>query len=163
MKNKMHATAIALSLLLGIAGSSYAQGGAAGPLTALDYVEIQQLYARYNYAIDAGDIEAYVALYTSDGAFNAFEGQAGLRQFMKNRQGGNRRHWNTNLVITPSPEGARGQVYLMFVDVGTKPPSITGAGKYEDVLVKTPQGWRFKKRRTMPDPPPDPAATAAPK
>lgn len=156
MKRHMHAAAIVLSLLLGTGGSAFAQG--TGTLTALDYVEIQQLYARYNYAIDAGDIEAYVGLYTPDGAFNAFEGQAGLRQFMKNRQGGNRRHWNTNLVITPSPEGAKGQVYLMFVDVGTKPPSISGAGRYEDVIVKTPQGWRFKKRRTMPDPPPDAAA-----
>lgn len=155
MRRHLHAAAMALSLLVGTGVPAFAQGGA---LTALDYVEIQQLYARYNYAIDAGDIEAYVALYTPDGAFNAFEGQAGLRQFMKNRQGGNRRHWNTNLVITPSPEGAKGQVYLMFVDVGTKPPSISGAGKYEDVIVKTPQGWRFKKRRTMPDPPPDAGA-----
>jgi len=150
--------AFVLAVLLGAGGAAFAQGGGASSLSAMDYVEIQQLYARYNYAIDAGDVEGYVALYTPDGAFNNFEGTEGLRTFMKNRQGGLRRHWNTNLVITPSPEGARGQVYLMFVDVGTK--SITGAGKYEDTLVKTAQGWRFKKRRTMPDPPA--AAPAAP-
>jgi len=157
---KMYAAGIALTLLLGVAAWSSAQGGASGALTAQDYVDIQQLYARYNYAIDSGDVEAYVALYTPDGSFNAFDGHEGLRTFMKNRRGGTRRHWNTNLVITPSPEGATGAVYLMFIDVGMKPPSVTGAGKYEDLLVKTSQGWRFKKRRTLPDPPQEAAAAA---
>jgi hypothetical protein len=78
---------------------------------------------------------------------------------MKNRNGGTRRHWNTNLLITPTPEGAKGAVYLMFVDVGMKPPQITSAGRYEDTLVKTAQGWRFKQRRNFPDPPA--AASAA--
>jgi hypothetical protein len=158
-----HVAGIVLALVVGTVDGVFAQGGAAGTLTALDYVEIQQLYARYNYAIDSGDVEAYVALYTPDGSFNTYEGHEGLRTFMKNRRGGTRRHWNTNLVITPSPEGATGAVYLMFVDVGTKPPTVTGAGKYEDLLVKTPQGWRFKKRRTLPDPAPEPAAASTPR
>jgi hypothetical protein len=51
-------------------------------------------------------------------------------------------------------------VYLMFIDVGMKPPAVTGAGRYEDLLVKTAQGWRFKKRRTLPDPPQEAAAAA---
>lgn len=130
-----------------------AQSGA-GTLTAQDYVEIQQLYGRYNWAIDAGDTEAYVALYTPDGQFNTFSGADGLRTFMKNRPAGTRRHWNSNLVITPSPEGATGQVYLLLVDVAQKPPAISSAARYADVLVKTTNGWRFKKRQTTSDPAP---------
>ena len=95
-----------------------------------------------------------MALYTTDGSFNAFNGSDGLRTFMKNRQGGTRRHWNSNLVITPSPEGASGKVYLLLVDVGVRPPAITSAARYEDRLVKTAGVWRFKKRQTSPDPPP---------
>ena len=56
------------------------------------------------------------------------------------------RHVYTNLRITPAPEGAQGFVYWTGLDVSTKPPRYTVSGIYEDTLVKTPDGWRFKKR-----------------
>lgn len=134
---------LVVSILLGGSMVSYGQER----LTAEDYIEIQQLYTQYNYAIDAGDVEAYVALYVPDGSFNDFQGHDGLREFMENRDGATRRHWNTNLMITGTPEGAKGSVYLLLVDVGVRPPALSVAGQYEDTLVKTPQGWRFKSRR----------------
>lgn len=143
-----------LTVMIGGALWARAQSGTGAALTPQDYIEIQQLYARYNWTIDAGDVEGYVALYTPDGTFNTFNGADGLRTFMKNRQGGTRRHWNSNLVITPATDGAAGRVYLMLVDVGTKPPSISSAARYDDRLVKTAQGWRFKRRQTTPDPAP---------
>jgi len=158
---KTYALTLLLTFLFG-AAVSYAQEGRQGSLTAQDYAEIQMLYARYNHSIDTGDIEGYVALFTPDGSFNNNSGHEGLRTFMKNRNGGTRRHWNTNLLITPTPEGAKGAVYLMFVDVGMKPPAITSAGRYEDSLVKTAQGWRFKRRQNFPDPPAAPASAPAP-
>lgn len=139
---------------LAIGAVAHAQSSGAGSLTAQDYIDIQQLYARYNWVIDAGDIEGYVALYTPDGSFNTFNGADGLRTFMKNRQAGTRRHWNSNLLITPTPGGASGKVYLLLVDVGQKPPAIATAARYEDTLVKTAAGWRFKRRQTSPDPAP---------
>ena len=39
----------------------------------------------------------------------------------------------------------------MLVDVGTKPPSIVATGMYNDTLVKTANGWRFKSRATKMD------------
>jgi hypothetical protein len=161
MRKYYYALPIVLMLLVGGA-LSHAQDGKRGSLTAQDYTEIQMLYAQYNHSIDSGDVEGYVALFTPDGSFNNNSGHEGLRTFMKNRNGGTRRHWNTNLLITPTPEGAKGAVYLMFVDVGMKPPAITSAGRYEDSLVKTAQGWRFKQRRNFPDPPAAPASAAAP-
>jgi uncharacterized protein (TIGR02246 family) len=154
---KRHVGAVVLlSLVLGAAGwtYAYAQSRAAGTLTPQDYIDIQQLYARYTWAIDAGDVEGYAGLYTPDGSFNTFNGADGLRTFMKGRPAGTGRHWNSNLVITPSPEGARGKVYLLIVDVGEKPPAAKLAARYEDSLVKTADGWRFKKRQTSPDPAP---------
>jgi hypothetical protein len=151
---KPYIGAVLLSVIVGGAAWSYAQSGGVATLTAQDYADIQQLYGRYNWAIDAGDVEGYVALYTPDGSFNTFNGADGLRTFMKGTQRGTRRHWNSNLVITPSPEGASGKVYLLLVDVGAKPPAISAAARYEDRLVKTAAGWRFKKRQTSPDPAP---------
>ncbi len=160
---KMNPLAVVLvALVLGAAASwSFAQQ-AKGSLTTQDYVEIQQLYARYNFIIDSGDAEGYAALYTPDGSFNTFTGHDALVGFMKNRNGANQRHWNTNLMITPTPEGANGAVYLMLINVGVNPPAIGTAAKYSDQLVKTPQGWRFKKRQTSRDGVSPAAATAAP-
>jgi len=144
---KKYLVSVLLSLLVGGAGWTYAQSRGGGALTVQDYIDIQQLYARYNWTIDAGDVDGYAALYTPDGSFNTFNGTDGLKTFMKNRQAGTRRHWNSGLLITPTPEGASGKVYLLLVDVGAKPPAISSAARYEDQLVKTAQGWRFKNAR----------------
>lgn len=133
-------------------------------LSADDYIEIQQLYAKYNTAIDSGDAEGWAATFTPDGVFNTFKGHDALVGFIKQwreRMGGAaRRHWNTNLVITPTAEGASGTVYLFLMDVSAKPPAIQTTAKYDDQLVKTADGWRFKHRQTKGDsaPPPAPAA-----
>jgi len=54
----------------------------------------------------------------------------------------------TNQVITPTAEGATGRVYLM--QLGVKGPgSIERHGGYEDIYVKTAQGWRIKQRTNL--------------
>ncbi len=130
--------------------------------TADDYMEIQQLYARYNNAIDSGDAEGYAATFIPDGVFNTSHGHDALVEFIHDwrdkRNGASLRHWNTNLAITPTAEGAHGTVYLMLENVGVRPPVIAAAAMYDDELVKTPQGWRFKHRVTKGDGPPPAAA-----
>jgi SnoaL-like domain len=161
---RKYLTAIAaIAVLIGGVAISYAETRKSS-LTADDYIEIQQLYARYNMSIDAGDAEAYAATFTPDGVFNTFNGHDALVGFIHRwhdaMKGGNMRHWNTNLAIMGTPEGASGAVYLLLVDVSVRPPAISSAAKYEDQLVKTPDGWRFKKRVTKGEGPP-PAAPAA--
>jgi SnoaL-like domain len=138
----------------------YAQK-AAGALTAQDLVDIQQLYAKYNWTLDAGDAEGYASTFTPDGVFNNNVGHDAIVKFAETFHGGmgaRVRHWNTNLMILPTPEGAHGQVYLVLVDFSTKPATIATSASYSDDLVKTAQGWRFKKRATKGDvaPPPKP-------
>ena len=55
-------------------------------------------------------------------------------------------HISVNHVITPSPEGATGKSYLLAIGVGANPTTIERQGGYEDVYVKTEDGWRFKSR-----------------
>ena len=158
-RNKLTAF-VAAALLIGGATLSYAQRTKSS-LTADDYIEIQQLYAQYNDAIDSGDAEGYAATFIPEGVFNGFQGHDALVGFIhrwrENMKGGNMRHWNTNLAIKGTPEGASGSVYLMLLDVSARPPVIASAAKYEDELVKTSEGWRFKKRVTKGEGPP-PAA-----
>jgi hypothetical protein len=51
---------------------------------------------------------------------------------------------NVGEIIVPSVEGARGISYLLMIDGPAN--QIYWAGWYEDVYVKTDQGWRFKSR-----------------
>jgi len=132
----------------------YAQKGGGKALTAQDLVEIQQLYAKYNWTLDSGDAEGYASTFTPDGVFNNNVGRDAIVKFANGFHtgiGSHVRHWNTNLMITPSADGAGGQVYLVLVDFATKPPSILTSASYSDELTKTVQGWRFKKRTTKGD------------
>jgi len=135
----------------------HAQKAGSKALTAQDLVEIQQLYAKYNWALDSGDAEGYASTFTPDGVFNNNAGHDAIVKFAETFHGGlggHVRHWNTNLMILPTPDGASGQVYLVLVDFGTKPATIATSASYSDELVKTAQGWRFKKRATKGDVPP---------
>jgi hypothetical protein len=125
-------------------------------LTAADYLEIQQLVARYSYAVDmhGGDGSAYAALFTPDATFGTqAKGTAQLAELAaktnKDRSGpAYTRHFVTNVVIKPSAEGATGRSYLVAIDISEngKPTTLLHGGHYDDVYVKTPLGWRIKSR-----------------
>ena len=125
-------------------------------LTAADYVEIQQLVARYPYAVDmhGGDGSAYAALFTPDGSFGTdVKGREQLAALAAktnaDRSGpAYTRHFVTNVVIKPSADGATGRSYLVAIDVSEngKPTTILHGGHYDDVYVKVPEGWRIKSR-----------------
>jgi hypothetical protein len=158
--NRIMTLVAAAVTILGFTSIASAEG-----LTTQDYIDIEQLYSTYNHAIDSGDGEAWAATFTADGTFNKYAGHdqlVGFIQLWKEKMsGGNRRHWNTNLRIVPGKDGASASVFLMLLDVSTKPPSIVATGMYNDTLVKTANGWRFKTRQTKMYTPP--AAPTAPK
>src|SRR5262245_41536992 len=92
------------------------QKPSAGTLTAGDYIEIQQLVARYAYAVDthADNGYAYADLFAPDGVFGGKtkgrEALAELARTTQKERGGSSytRHYLTNVIIFPTPEGARG-------------------------------------------------------
>src|SRR5687767_11024239 len=91
-------------------------------LTAADYIEIQQLVARYAYALDtqAGGGSAYADLFTPDGAFAATKGREQLaalaRAAQPQRAGPSyTRSFVANVIINPSPEGATGSQYYVGI------------------------------------------------
>jgi len=124
-------------------------------LTSDDRAEIHNLYAHYNLVLDAGDAEAWADTFVEDGRFGNNEGRAALVAFAEGwaKSNPNTRHWNTNIRITPTADGAAGTCYLMLWNVGARPQSIVLTGTYQDALVRTPDGWRFKSRRVAIDPP----------
>lgn len=156
--------AVCLAVSSGVSGQPPAT--APRELTALDYLEIQQLVAKYARAIDTCSNNGYdyADLFTLDGAFvPSFEGKPlpaiqGRERLAEISGGGSRgcknvpwieqgvRHIYTNHVITPTADGASGVVDMLMIGLGGDPNKIEYDGYYEDNYVRTPQGWRFKQR-----------------
>jgi hypothetical protein len=132
------------------------RAGAPTTLTALDYIEIQRLVASYGHALDNGFAKAdngpaYAGLFTPDGvAFRRLKGYEPLAAIARAQPHTPKyvRHFLTNVTIAPSPEGATGEQYLVVIDPpeGGKPGGLFLGGHYEDIYVKTAQGWRYKSR-----------------
>lgn len=125
-------------------------------LTADDYVAIQQLYASYAQALDKGEGERFAATFVEDGEFTGGRGPGRADEVRTPRKGrsaltlmGSRsgtRHFTANLVVTPTAEGAKGSCYLLLYNARTTPPSFVETAIYDDTLVKTADGWKFRKR-----------------
>jgi 3-phenylpropionate/cinnamic acid dioxygenase small subunit len=131
-------------------------GKATSTLTADDYIQIQQLYANYAQALDNGEGERFAATFVDDGEFTGGRGAGhgsevrtptkGKQALAKMGSGSGTRHFTANLVITPTPEGAKGSCYLLLFNVRSTPATIIETAIYDDTLVKTAHGWKFKKR-----------------
>jgi uncharacterized protein (TIGR02246 family) len=137
----------------------------AAELTAADYTAIQQLYARYNTTLDRGDAAGWAATFTADGVFvNQYKGTEALQGFVNTQRAGrgpSQRHFSADLVITATADGATATVSTLLIDLSTKPASISAMLGYNDVLVKTAAGWRFKSRGITPQTAPAAAPAAA--
>ena len=164
MPIRIHARILAAFALTALPLSTSAQQPM--PLTALDYIEIQQLVAKYARAIDTCSNNGYdyADLYTPDGIFlpmvngRSIPGIQGRERLAEVSGGGSNEcknvgwieqgvhHVYTNHVITPSAEGATGTVDMLMIGLGGDPNKIEHDGYYEDIYVKTPSGWRFKRR-----------------
>jgi hypothetical protein len=139
-------------------------------LTPQDYIDIQQLVARYADAVDTCSNNGYdyADLYTQDGTYIDLWTNNGLKEGGIRWQGRDRlaeaagggaleckksgvmNHFLTNHTITPSPEGATGKVYLLWGRDDEHPNVVQNriykGDWYRDVYVKTRNGWRFKQR-----------------
>jgi len=164
MPTRTFAAVAAVAATLALPASSLAQKPI--ELTALDYIQIQQLVAKYARAIDTCSNNGYdyADLYTPDGVFLPVVGgkaSAGIqgREKLAEVSGGGAKgcknvpwieqgvhHIYVNHIITPTPEGVTGTVDMMMIGLGGDPNKIESDGYYEDVYVKTAQGWRFKQR-----------------
>ena len=130
-------------------------------LTPLDYVEIRQLVARYAYAVDTGadNGNVYASLFAPDGAFadrtgRETTGPEALAALARRNTRGPQSafHFIVNHVIEPARDGAVGKEYLLQLRIGDgeRPNGVFGGGHYDDIYVKTPEGWRFKRRQFIP-------------
>lgn len=120
-------------------------------LETADTIEILQLYARYNTAIDSGDDTGFGACFVPGGVFdsgmNVIEGREEIAAFAKGTHAAlpGMRHNALNIVVEGDGKSATGSAFLIGyrVDGGYQ---VIVTGRYRDDLTKTAEGWRFAKR-----------------
>jgi hypothetical protein len=148
-------------------GTALAQQGQA--LTAMDYIEIQQLVNRLNFALDycTNGGRDFAGLFVDGGRFVIDRGDGnptvrGTREELvalasgpdcaarKTPPSAYILHLAESLIIEPAADGASGKSYAIYPSSAGKVFSDDVAGQlgiYHDEYVKTPTGWRFKSRR----------------
>lgn len=165
MKRNAILTVASTASALALMGLLHAQqpgvAGTSGTLSPIDYIEIRQLAARYGHAVDTGadDGGAYADLFAPNGEFlsptgRATAGRDDLAELARRTARGPQTAWHyiVNHIIDPTPDGAVGKQFLVHFRYGDPdaPNGVFGGGHYDDVYVKTPDGWRFKSRQFIP-------------
>ena len=123
----------------------------------LDRLEIQELVARYNHAIDRGDTEGWVGCFSEDGAFDGvagrLEGTAALRDFAEALTTAPEwaefrpmRHWTTNFLIDLDGDAAtmRADHVLYRQTADGAVPLLMAV--YHDTLRREDGRWLFAER-----------------
>ncbi len=154
--------ALALVSALAIGAWEYAQAKST-KLTAQDYTEITELYARLYQGSDLREMDLWLSNFTDDAVYgfpngDQIQGKKALTEFRLKSFAGNtgdskRRHWTAGVMLTPLPDGtAKGRAYWMMIDGGQKQPVLAQSGTFDDVFAKTSDGWKFKRHGVRMDP-----------
>jgi len=132
-----------------------------------DTLLIQDLYARYAWALDTGDTDAYAELYAPDAVvyenrpegLRRADGREQIREFVMRFHADpgfpGRQHRTSQLMILPDPQGRedrwRARSYVLtteFKDGG--PPTLFWCGHVDDILVKHGDEWLIERREIKP-------------
>jgi hypothetical protein len=157
--------ALCAAALLLIFAVSYRPAGAQAGSYAEDRALIENLQARYMFALDFGDVDTYLSTFTPDGVLDIGDGEIRGHEAIRKIIGAmpkakpsqdtpklwpaTGRHNITNIVIKVEGNKALGRAY--WFHYGNNNPKRTAAldgyGHYEDEMVKVKGQWFFTKRR----------------
>lgn len=132
------------------------------PTYAEDRAAIEDLQARYLFALDWGDADAYAECFAEDGvldwAFGVTEGREAIREEARGMagkleqvfgKGVKLRHFVTQLAITVNGDRAHSRAYW-FEAMNNGPdgePKMGTFGHYEDECIRVDGRWLFKRRK----------------
>jgi hypothetical protein len=123
-------------------------------LSADDKIAIQELSNTHVKYLDAHEVDAWAGLWLPEGKFIATYGtftcHDEIKEFIRGHIAAGKedgaRHVLSNYVI--EGDGDRATVYSLVVKIQVeKAPFIIATGVYNDVVVRTADGWRFESRQ----------------
>ena len=128
-------------------------------LSVEDRLAIQDVYARYAWALDTGQVEDLAACFTEDTVIieevfedpDRWEGRHGVRALGNHYKSApnfpGRQHHISNLVMDGSGDECRARSFVFVTECQGEPPYLLRfTGHYEDRLVKQEGQWLFKER-----------------
>lgn len=125
-------------------------------LHAADRLDIMQLAARFDNALDAEDASRFVSAFVPDGVLAGFWGESkgpeqieGAFHFMLATFARNRRHVISNQEIELTGDSAHMHSYLTVFDRQTL--SLIDTAAFRDTLTRNEGAWLFTRRTLMAD------------
>lgn len=123
-----------------------------------DLQEITQLLIDYGELLDLRDLDGFAALWVEDAEFvmstgRSASGRQAIRDMLAavmERSPASAIHIETNPRITL--DGDRASSTILYSVAFTQPDGlarVTMIGHHHDELVRTPDGWRIKRRRNV--------------
>ncbi|HZV18006.1 MAG TPA: nuclear transport factor 2 family protein [Sphingobium sp.] len=136
-------------------------------LKTKDKLAIYELYARYSWALDIGDTEGYLALFTPDaeaieetreGGIEVRKGQEEIRKlvlkFHERPDFPGHQHQMAQFVFEPDPEGRKHHWVVRAYAWATinhppAPPHLHWCGHVRDVVAKVDGEWLIASKSIM--------------
>jgi 3-phenylpropionate/cinnamic acid dioxygenase small subunit len=123
-------------------------------LDAADLIEIHQLLGQYGHLVDAKAWDRFDELFTADAELDytgvnvpdVLHGREAIQDFFRAANHPSAHHC---VNIFAYDDGGTVRVRSKFFAPYTRPthdPLRWYGGDYDDIVVKTPEGWRFAKR-----------------
>jgi hypothetical protein len=125
-----------------------------------DKDSIRELLAHYCFLLDGFRLGEFASLFTADGEWISRNGQAtgpeGIEHLLRGlvpepAPGRRRKHFTANIVIELAGDSAKVVSNFLVVRDSETGPAIAVAGTYDDTVVRTSDGWKFKSRRLSHD------------
>lgn len=141
-----------------------------------DELQIRNLIARYAYAVDGGEKEAFASLFVEDGAWTretsppaapggsglfskTIRGRTGLMDLIETAIIGRfqlkARHQMTDVLVEPGPNevSAKARYRALVTDWREDPGRVSMCVNYTAVCVRTDDGWKFAtvRARVLPE------------
>ena len=125
--------------------------------TAPDHIAIVELTNLFENAFDEGDIDAHMATWADEIAFRSpfgnYDDRESYREWVSGfyeqmSSAGGTRHLITNNVVAVDGDRATQTCYLVILGqtMNEGGPALMATVRFEDVLVRTADGWRFAER-----------------
>ena len=159
---------LAVVLLLGMMVLLLGYAGCSASVQQSSYAEdralIEDLQARYMFALDNGDVATYLATFTKDGVLDIGDGPIKGHDAIRKIIGGmpdrkeapdapklrraTGRHNITNIILKIEGNKAVGRAYWFHYgnDNPQRTPILNSYGHYEDDMVKVDGKWLFTRR-----------------
>jgi SnoaL-like domain len=131
----------------------------AAPLTIEDRIAINDLLALYAWALDTGDVDAFVACFTPAAVVieevfeepDRWEGAEGMRRLAEHFRNvpnfPGRQHHVSQLLVEGDSARCSARSFVFVTECRGEPPYIVRfAGYYDDQIVKSAGRWLFQQR-----------------